>query len=432
MTIFRVDFGTDVGMGHLMRSLVFAKRFNDVVYLSKSDKKELVPYELVTIESEEEFFEQVERLKPKQVIVDNYNFTLEDEKEFKKRFPHIKLSVFDDDYREHHCDEIINHNISADTSRYPNPDIVTIIPPLIREEFHKEKAMQREKIYDVFVAMGGTDVANLNIPILKTLPKSFKIALVTTSANAHLQELKNYIAQRQHIHLHIDSKEIAKLMNQSKLAIITPSVILHEVLFIELPFIAIQSAANQHEITNYLKKRGYPLLQKFERTPFLKEFWRQIANRLRLLDFRELSHKERTMVLEWRNDPEIRKWMRNSQPISLKEHLRFITSLQKSDDKRYFVVKEGEEYIGVVDFTDINRNQKSAFFGVYANPASTKRGLGSKLLASLINYAKEELGLRLLRLEVLKSNEKAIALYKKFGFAKYKRETAYIYMELCL
>jgi len=432
LTLFRVDFGSDIGMGHLMRSLVYAKRFDEIIYISKSDKKKFVPYELVTIQNEEEFFEYVKKLHPIQVVVDNYNFTLEDEKKFKKRFPHIKLSVFDDDYREHHCDEIINHNISADISKYPNPDIVTIIPPLIREEFHKEKAIQREKIYDVFVAMGGTDAANLNVAILKALPKSFKIALVTTSANVHLQELKEFVQNRSNVTLHIDSNEIAKVMNQSKLAIITPSVILHEVLFMELPFIAIQTAPNQNEIANYLKKRGYPLLQKFERTPFLEEFWRQIANRLLLLDFRELSDKERTMVLEWRNDPEIRKWMRNRQPISLKEHQRFIASLQRSEEKRYFVVKESEEYIGVVDFTDINRNQKSAFFGVYANPTSKKRGLGSKLLASLINYAKEELGLKLLRLEVLKSNEKAIALYKKFGFIEYKQEAEYIYMELRL
>ncbi len=257
-------------MGHLMRSLVYAKQFEDVVYVSKSNKKEFVPHELLTIESEEEFFDAVEQLQPKQVVIDNYNFTLEYEKEFKKRFPHIKLSVFDDDYREHFCDEIINHNISADKNKYPNPDIVTIIPPLIREEFHKEKAVQREKIYDVFVAMGGTDAANLNISILKTLPDTLKIALVTTSSNAHLRELKNYTHNKENITLYIDSKEVAKLMNQSKFAIVTPSVIVHEVLFMELPFIAIKTADNQDDIYQYLKNNHFKVMNEFDKNT-LKE-----------------------------------------------------------------------------------------------------------------------------------------------------------------
>ena len=277
MTIFRVDFGSEMGMGHLMRSLVYAKHFDEVIYISKSDKKEFVPYKLVTIESEENFFDQVEKLHPAQVVIDNYNFTLEDEKKFKKRFPHIKLSVFDDDYREHFCDEIINHNLSADKNRYPNPDIVTIIPPLIREEFHKEKAIQREKIYDLFVAMGGSDTANLNIPILKTLPSSLKVALISTSSNAHLQELKNYVRDKTNIALHIDSKEIAKLMNQSRLAIVTPSVIVHEVLFMEMPFIAIKTADNQDDIYAFLKQKGFNVFEQYSQKEIKEEICKLLS-----------------------------------------------------------------------------------------------------------------------------------------------------------
>ncbi len=86
-----------------------------------------MPYPLITIKDEDEFFAQVKKLKPKEVVVDNYNFTYNNEKDFKKRFSHIKLSIFDDDYREHFCDEIINHNISAKKENYPNPKIVKII-----------------------------------------------------------------------------------------------------------------------------------------------------------------------------------------------------------------------------------------------------------------------------------------------------------------
>lgn len=270
MTLFRVDFGNETGMGHLMRSLVYAKNFDNVIYVSKSDKKEFIPYELITIQKEDDFFDQVAKLHPQQVVVDNYEFTLEHEKEFKRRFPSIKLSVFDDDYREHFCDEIINHNISADINKYSNPDIVTIIPPLIREEFHKEKQIKREKIYDLFIAMGGTDAGNLNIPILETLPESLRVALVTTSANARFEELKKYVQDKKNVTLHIDSKEVAKLMNKSRFAIVTPSVIVHEILFMGLPFVAIKTAENQDDIYYYLKQNNFSAMKTFDKIELQK------------------------------------------------------------------------------------------------------------------------------------------------------------------
>ena len=268
MTLFRVDFGAHIGFGHLMRSLVYAKNFDEVIYISTSDNTTSLPYTLIPVTDEEEFFKEVEKLQPSEVVVDNYNFTLAHEKTFKKRFATIKLSVFDDDYRKHHCDEIINHNISADINRYDNPAIVKIIPPLIREEFYKEKGIQREKIYDVFIAMGGADTGGNTLPILQNLPKHLHVVVVTTSANIHLEALKKYVDAREEITLHVDSKEIAKLMHQSRFGIITPSVIVHEALFIDLPFLAIKTADNQEDIYNYLQKKGYNVLERFNSSLF--------------------------------------------------------------------------------------------------------------------------------------------------------------------
>ena len=264
MTIFRVDFDEVIGMGHLMRSLVFAKRFEKVVYVSKSNRKEFVPYELITIENEEAFFDYVEKLQPSQVVVDDYNFTFEHEKAFKRRFSDIKLIVFDDDYRNHFCDEIINHNISADKRKYPKPDIVTLIPPLIRDEFLREKKIKREKIYDLLIAMGGSDTGNLNIPILEVLPENLRVAVVTTSANGRLSTLKKYVKNRKNVILYIDSNEMAKLMNQSRFAIVAPSVIVHEVMFMQLPFLAFKTADNQNDIVKYLQQKDFHVCEKFD------------------------------------------------------------------------------------------------------------------------------------------------------------------------
>lgn len=100
---------------------------------------------ILKINDENEFFEKIKELKPNWVIVDNYDFSYEEERRFKKLFPQIKLSVFDDFYARHFCDEIINHNLGVNLQKYENPEIVRIIKPLIRKEFFQIKRKRFKK-----------------------------------------------------------------------------------------------------------------------------------------------------------------------------------------------------------------------------------------------------------------------------------------------
>ena len=98
MTIFRVDFDTRTGLGHLKRTLVYAQNFTNVIYVSKSNNKNHLLYPLYTISNEDEFFSIVKELQPKQVIVDNYGFTIKHQRAFKNLFPNIKLSIKENKY----------------------------------------------------------------------------------------------------------------------------------------------------------------------------------------------------------------------------------------------------------------------------------------------------------------------------------------------
>jgi UDP-2,4-diacetamido-2,4,6-trideoxy-beta-L-altropyranose hydrolase len=182
----------------------------------------------------------------------------------------------DDTYQTHYCDILLNHNISADPQRYSG-----LVPPhcelrcgaeytLIRDEFRKEKQTDREKNYDLFVSMGGSDPTNSTSEILKTLSDSLEICVVTTSANVHLRELEKYVEGEKNITLHVDSDHIAKLLHQSRFAIITPSVMVHEVLYMDIPFIAIKTASNQDDMVQYLRKSGYRILDVFDLAVFSK------------------------------------------------------------------------------------------------------------------------------------------------------------------
>ncbi|MDD5157856.1 UDP-4-amino-4,6-dideoxy-N-acetyl-beta-L-altrosamine N-acetyltransferase [Sulfurimonas sp.] len=135
-----------------------------------------------------------------------------------------------------------------------------------------------------------------------------------------------------------------------------------------------------------------------------------------LINFIDLTLNEQKMVLVWRNHESVKKWMHDSQNITTKNHLKFIASLKMSKTKEYMVVKKNTDYIGVVDFTDINFAKKSADIGLYANPIDKIKGAGSMLLEVGLKYAFEVLKLKTLNLEVFIDNERAIGLYRKFNF----------------
>lgn len=137
-------------------------------------------------------------------------------------------------------------------------------------------------------------------------------------------------------------------------------------------------------------------------------------NNIELINFTQLNLSEVKMVLKWRNNPDVRKWMYNQDEILLENHLAFIKSLKSKKDKLYFLVKKDNEYIGVIDFHNIK--DQSLIMGIYTNPSI--KGFGKILLENIINYSFDVLKVKKIFSEVFSGNTKAYELYKKYNFIK--------------
>lgn len=262
-----------------MRDLVLAEQYSDAsITFATQNLDGNINYkildagyalEILDTNDKEELLELMQKLNIEMVIFDSYDVDYAFEKCIKKQTD-VKILSLDDTYEKHYCDILLNHNINADEKKY-----IGLVPKecelrcgarytLLRDEFRIEKNMKRDKVYDIFIAMGGADTANLNINILEVLPKGLKVAIVTTKANKHLDKLQAYVQDKNNISLFVNSNEVAKLVNQSKLAIITPSVTVNEVHYLGIEFIAIKTADNQEEIYNYLKENGFLVLEEFD------------------------------------------------------------------------------------------------------------------------------------------------------------------------
>lgn len=311
--LFRADSSSTIGTGHIMRDLVLAQRYaakgHNIIFATQ-DLQGNINYKIdeagyVTCSLKSNDFQElnalVKELSIDMIVIDHYGIDFEFEKKLKAKNPTLKILAFDDTYEKHHCDILLNHNISADKKRYKN-----LVPKscklrcgakytLLRDEFIKEKKKLNSKKsltkgntleckiehlkltkgnalgYKIFIAMGGADTANLNIKILHVLKKytNIKVHLVTTSANQNLKELEKYCKNKPWISLHVNSEKIAKLMRKSDFAIITPSVTANEAYFMKLPFIAIKTAENQNDMYAYLKKKKFLVLREFDSNKLL-------------------------------------------------------------------------------------------------------------------------------------------------------------------
>ena len=285
--LFRADSSSTIGTGHIMRDLVLSQQFeNDNIIFATQDlpgninyKIEEKNHEIVILNSNdiEELKALVQTFKIDVIVIDHYDIGYDFERQLKEANKALSVFVLDDTYERHYCDVLLNHNLYANNAKYKN-----LVPKwcelrcgskytLLREEFIVERERGRQNKNDdhkvnVFIAMGGADHSNINIKILEVLKQflSLHAHVVTTRANQHLKELEKYAAISKKLTLHVNTSQIATLMNQADFAIITPSVTINEIFFLKVPFIAIQTADNQCFMYDYLIEKKYNVSAMFD------------------------------------------------------------------------------------------------------------------------------------------------------------------------
>lgn len=87
---------------------------------------------------------------------------------------------------------------------------------------------------------------------------------------------------------------------------------------------------------------------------------------LLFIHFSKLDRELAKEVLAWRNHPEIRKWMYNKDVISEEDHFQFLQSLPRQRQRYYWLVKEGEKNLGVIDLSNYKTGESE--WGFYLNP----------------------------------------------------------------
>lgn len=280
--VIRADGGRDIGLGHIMRSLVLAKELrkeNEVIFMCRNSSVEPLKYlagiekvksegfEVILI-SEINFIDDIKKfqkdLKADLIITDSYDV---DEEYFASLKSVFKFTGYIDDVNicKMDVDFIINQNINAKKLKYnleSNESTKLFLGPeycLLRDEFRKSNdCIIKDKVEDILVTVGGMDKDCNTIKIIKEI-KDFNcnIHIIIGSAfhDSIIKDLENIAKENRRINLYRNAN-MALLMSKSDIAISATGSTIYELAAMKVPTVGIIVADNQIDICKEMNRRG--------------------------------------------------------------------------------------------------------------------------------------------------------------------------------
>jgi len=410
----------------------------------------------------------IEILKAEKIdwlIVDHYAL---DELWQKRLKPYYKKLMVIDDLadRKHRCDILLDQTFGRQQEDY-----LPLIPEycelllgsqyaLLRPEFAEWRGFSlgrrsKPEFKQLLINMGGVDIDNVTENVLDklklcNLPSDINITVVMGGSAPYLESVKSKATKLPYkTKVKTDVDNMAEIMANSDIAIGAAGATTWERCCLGLPTIQIVIARNQQFLAETLACQNIvKLAKKANETIFLLESsseWMESVGNLaleicdgmgiykvfnKMTDYKiileefgevdlcnyvNLNENDKALALSMRNHPEVKKWMYNQNSISKTAHFKFIEGLEDGINRRYFLLRQKDNIIGSINFSEINLHH-SVKFGIYVNPFLQLKGAGKLLEATASQYAFVELGVEKLKLEVLSNNERAINFYKKCSF----------------
>ncbi|WP_165786820.1 UDP-2,4-diacetamido-2,4,6-trideoxy-beta-L-altropyranose hydrolase [Aliarcobacter cryaerophilus] len=269
--LFRCNSSSTIGLGHVKRCLVLAKRLKECnknlkIFFATQNlfgniNEEILKsgFSIYSIRDNSvemlDYF--VKGLQINLLIIDSYDIDYKFEEELKIKNPVLKIVSFDDMINPHGADIVINHGIQAKEKEYKkilSKDTKLFCGSeytLLRDEFLETK---KTKVIgnSVAIILGGNDILNLSSKIadlLLEINNKYKITIITTSVNPNIDQLNPKLE------ILIDISNMAQVLSYKELIICSSSGALFEVMSLKKKFINIEVAQNQKVVSDFLEKK---------------------------------------------------------------------------------------------------------------------------------------------------------------------------------
>ena len=136
------------------------------------------------------------------------------------------------------------------------------------------------------------------------------------------------------------------------------------------------------------------------------------------MKLRKLEKKDIPFMLEWMQDKEQAAFFR-FDPDSVTEETgaAYIEKAQDQDpDYHFAVVDQNDEYLGTISLKQVDRTNGHAEYAVSMRKCAIGKGIAAEATREILEYARRELGLHRVYLNVFSDNIRARKFYEKMGF----------------
>jgi len=296
--IIRTDGSRHIGIGHVMRCLAFAECLEqyDIKPIFAIQECEKSIQEMITKKGymyillprkcsfDSEFLlisKLINKYNPIFILTDLCNNnTLRNIKDYLKYLNHLKntnnfLVVIEDIFistRFHPADVLINMNYGAENmgyQMYSNLDVKLLLGPtyfIFRDEFIEIANLKRtikKKVKNILVTMGGNDLLNLTLKIVKSLLNIntsdlfFKIVIGPAYSSGKKKKLISILKEADmNYEILLQPNNMAKLMFWSDLAITACGLTKYETAVTGTPNISIAQHSYEHQLMRSYSKTG--------------------------------------------------------------------------------------------------------------------------------------------------------------------------------
>lgn len=131
---------------------------------------------------------------------------------------------------------------------------------------------------------------------------------------------------------------------------------------------------------------------------------------------RPMVESDLEQVLQWRNHPEIRRYMYTTHEIDLDEHRKWFFDASTNSATELLIYEWDNSAHGFVNISR-TRCQEVANWGFYLNPGAPK-GSGREMGKQALNHAFFHMKLHKLCGQAVGFNDRSISFHKRLGFAE--------------
>lgn len=405
------------------------------------------------------------------VVVDGYHFDGNYQKRVKD-CGHSLLAIDDYGHADHYyADLILNQNICADMSLYPEHEPTTRFLlgtkyALLRKEFLKWEGVKRDvpKVArKVLVTLGGSDPGNATGTVIEALKQidleGLEVIVVAGGLNSHSVMLREMTKNYPNFSLCSNVENMPDLMAWADVAISAGGTTCWELAFMGVPSILFPIAENQkctlqslltgeiakviqiHEVQDHkiLKKTVLDLLKSKKDRETFSDAMRNLvdgkgisriilAMQSHKFKLRSVQESDCLTIWEWINDPVTRSQSFNQELIPRDEHKKWFASALANPHLIYYIAIDDQDHpIGQVRFSIENEN---AAISVLLDQKYRGLQLGSRLISEATKKLFDETNVQKINAYIKTENQYSIqsfknAGYKESGTIRIKNQNAY-------